>query len=164
MAIQTLFRTLAVASMLSALSGVAPLAAQDVQTLTVTGADGATVAHFDLAALDAMEQTAFTTTTIWTDGPVRFSGVALSDVLAAAGLSGTTLTMTALNDYAVDMPVSDIADDMPIVATRMDGAPMSVREKGPFWVVYDYDSDPDFQTEAIYAQSIWQLNRLTLME
>jgi hypothetical protein len=149
-----------VGSMLAA----APLLAQDAQSLTITGPDGAVVASLDLAALDAMAQSEFTTTTIWTDGPVLFSGVALSTVLDSAGVTGTTLTMTALNDYAVDMPVSEITEDAPIIATRMDGEPMSVRDKGPFWVVYDYDSDTAFQTEAIFAQSIWQLNRLTLME
>ena len=35
----------------------------------------------DLAALDAMEQATFTTTTIWTDGAVTFSGVPLKSVL-----------------------------------------------------------------------------------
>jgi hypothetical protein len=37
---------------------------------------------------------------------------------------------------------------------------MSLREKGPLWVIYPYDSDPAYRTEETYSRSIWQLNRL----
>ena len=39
---------------------------------------------------------------------------------------------------------------------------MSVREKGPLWIVYPYDSNIAFQTETIYARSIWQLDRISI--
>jgi hypothetical protein len=39
----------------------------------------------------------------------------------------------------------------------MNGAPLSRREKGPYWLVYPYDSDPIFQSETVYTRSIWQL-------
>ncbi len=39
---------------------------------------------------------------------------------------------------------------------------MSVREKGPLWIVYPYSSSPEFQNEVIYSRSIWQLNRITV--
>ncbi|WP_238475629.1 oxidoreductase [Rhodophyticola sp. CCM32] len=132
--------------------------------LQVSADGGAQQTDLNLEALDALPQVEFTTTTIWTDDPVTFSGVPLSDILEAGDVDGTTLTMTALNDYAVEMPVAEIGDMYPIIATRMDGQTMSVRDKGPFWVVYPYDSDPDFQTETIYSRSIWQLNRLSVMD
>lgn len=37
---------------------------------------------------------------------------------------------------------------------------MSVRDKGPLWVIYPYDSDPALQSEVTYARSIWQLVRI----
>ncbi|QBX99704.1 oxidoreductase [Rhodophyticola sp. CCM32] len=138
--------------------------AQEGMILQVSADGGAQQTDLNLEALDALPQVEFTTTTIWTDDPVTFSGVPLSDILEAGDVDGTTLTMTALNDYAVEMPVAEIGDMYPIIATRMDGQTMSVRDKGPFWVVYPYDSDPDFQTETIYSRSIWQLNRLSVMD
>jgi hypothetical protein len=33
---------------------------------------------------------------------------------------------------------------------------------GPFWLVYNYDANPEFRTELIYARSIWQLARITV--
>ena len=72
--------------------------------------------------------------------------------------------MVALNDYKVVMPLSDVESDVPIIATRMNGAPMSVRDKGPYWIVFPYDQDARYQTETIYSYSIWQLNRLNVVD
>lgn len=138
-----------------------PLAAQDPTALQVTGPDGQ-VMSFSIAALDMMEQVTFATTTIWTDGEVVFRGPSLNTVLEEAGIAAETVTLTALNDYAIEMPVPD--GDFPIVATSMNGAAMSVRDKGPFWIVFPYDSDPSYQIETIFSQSIWQLDRIETLD
>lgn len=122
------------------------------------------IREFSLSELDSFEQSAFETTTIWTDEVNTFSGVSLASILKDMNAVGATLRMTALNDYSVDMPIAEVGEDYPIIATRMDGEVMSVREKGPYWVVFPYDSDPAFQTETTYARSIWQLNRLTVLD
>ncbi len=142
----------------------APVLAQDALALILSDQAGQVVAEYDLADLDAMPQTEFTTTTIWTEGPVTFTGVTLATVLDAAGLRGASVSMTALNDYSVDIPMDEITETAPLLATRMDGEVMSVRDRGPYWIVYDYDADPAFQTETNYARSIWQLNRLRTMD
>jgi hypothetical protein len=132
--------------------------------LTVTGeiartnAEGAAI--FDRAMLEAIGPVTFTTTTTWTEGPQVFTGVELADLLATLGVEAGTLRATAINDYAVDIPVSDAVEGGPIVAYLRDGAPMSVRDKGPLWIVYPYDARPDYQTEVIYSRSIWQLDRI----
>ena len=38
--------------------------------------------------------------------------------------------MVALNDYAVEMPIDEIGETYPVVATRMNGETMGVRDKG----------------------------------
>lgn len=111
-----------------------------------------------------MAQVTITTTTLWTEGENTFTGPSLRNVLDAAGLGDNDLTLTALNDYAIEIPAPAADATYPIVATRMNGAPMSVRDKGPFWVIFPFDSEPDFRTETIYAQSIWQLDRIELAE
>ena len=146
-------------------SSVAPTTGQDVMRLQVT----ATSSHFDsveldLAALDALGQVEFTTTTIWTDGQTRFSGVPLKALLTQLNVNGSSVEMVALNDYAVTMPLDELEDGVPIVATRMNGETMSVRDKGPYWVVFPYDSDPKYSTETNYSRSIWQLNRLKVLD
>lgn len=131
--------------------------------LIVTTPNG-TIVELSLDQLDIMDQTEFTTQTIWIDDKVTFQGVALSAVLEQANARGTLVTMTALNDYAVDIPFAEIGEDYPIVATRMNGDTMPVRDKGPYWVVYPYDFDESFQTETTYARSIWQLKSLDVMD
>ncbi|WP_252928140.1 hypothetical protein [Paracoccus sp. 08] len=46
------------------------------------------------------------------------------------------------------------------MAYLMDDREISVRDKGPLWIVYPYDADRQYQTEVIYSRSIWQLNCL----
>ena len=41
---------------------------------------------------------------------------------------------------------------------------MSIRDKGPLWVVYPYDSSADYRTEVIYSRSIWQLDRIEVVD
>mmetsp|Transcript_401 Transcript_401/g.1165 ORF Transcript_401/g.1165 Transcript_401/m.1165 type:complete len:136 (-) Transcript_401:626-1033(-) len=133
--------------------------------LQITASSSESDTHtLSLAALDALEQVTFTTTTIWTDGAVTFSGVPLKSVLAQVNGNATAVEMIALNDYKVAMPLAQIEDSAPIIATRMNGETMSVRDKGPYWVVFPYDLDPKYQTETIYAYSIWQLNRLKVVD
>lgn len=140
-----------------------PLAAQNPSALQVTAAGGETHS-FSMADLDAMEQVTITTTTIWTEGEVTFSGPSLTQVLELAGIENGSLSLTALNDYAIEMPAPEADANYPIVATRLDGEFMSVRDKGPIWIVYPYDSDAAYQTETVYAQSIWQLDRIEVLE
>jgi len=139
--------------------------AQSSMDLQITASSSESDTHtLSLAALDALEQVTFTTTTIWTDGAVTFSGVPLKSVLAQVNGNATAVEMIALNDYKVAMPLAQIEDSAPIIATRMNGETMSVRDKGPYWVVFPYDLDPKYQTETIYAYSIWQLNRLKVVD
>ncbi|MCU4655216.1 molybdopterin-dependent oxidoreductase [Roseibacterium sp. SDUM158016] len=145
---------------LTALADMLPAATGEV-LLTVRGAIASTndgdAAVFDREMLEALGAESFETTTIWTEGVQSFTGVPLNTVLDALGAEGETLRAIALNDYAVEIPVSDAEEGGPIVAYLQNGAPMSVREKGPLWVVYPYDANTAYQTEQIYSRSIWQL-------
>jgi len=133
--------------------------------LTVSGEIGRTnrdgAMAFDRAMLKDLPRTSFTTTTIWTEGEHRFTGVDLADLLKAIDARGDTLRATALNDYEITMPVAE-ARDGALVAYAMDGEAMSVRGMGPLWIVYPYDSDVAYQSETIYARSIWQLDRIRI--
>ncbi|RYH00523.1 oxidoreductase, partial [Salipiger sp. IMCC34102] len=75
-------------------------------------------------------------------------------------VDGGTLLATAINDYTVEIPVSDAVEGGPIIAYQMDGAEMQVRDKGPLWIVYPYDDTPEYRSEVIYSRSIWQLDRI----
>ena len=147
-------RTLAAMTLLAG-----PAAAQTV--LTVTGAGEPR--EYDMEALRALPSESFETSTIWTDGASTFEGVPLAALMADLGVEEGTLRATAINDYTVEIPVADALEDGPIVAYARDGAPMSVRDKGPLWVVYPYDADEAFRSETVYGRSIWQLDRIEVV-
>lgn len=132
--------------------------------LTVTGAITQTnvgnSAQFDREMLLALGTRDIDTHTIWTEGVQQFSGVPLKALADAVGISGGTLTAIAVNDYATDIPYSDVADDSALLALMRNGEPMSVRDKGPIWLVYPFDSDARFRAETYNARSIWQLTRI----
>lgn len=147
-----------------------PLAADETAStlLTLTGdiqvIDGNEAIQLDRAALEALPTTTFETSTIWTDGVHSFTGVSLADLAAELDVQSGQFLATAINDYTVEIPVSDAVEGGPIIAYLMDGEEMSVRDKGPLWVIYPYDSDADFRSEVIYSRSIWQLDRLEIVQ
>lgn len=133
--------------------------------LTVTGhADVPGPVAFDRALLEELPAVTFTTTTIWTDGPQEFTGVPLSALMAHLGIRSGTLRAVAANDYAVEIPLESLGEDAPILAYRQNGEEMSLRDRGPLWVVYPYDRAAEYRTEVIYSRSIWQLRRIELQD
>ncbi|MCE8513870.1 molybdopterin-dependent oxidoreductase [Ruegeria pomeroyi] len=129
------------------------------ELLVISASDGS-VTRLDLGDLKALPVSEIRTRTIWTTGVQEFRGVALRDLLDHVGAASGMITAVALNDYLIQIPTSDATIPGPIVAYLHNGKQMSVREKGPLWVVYPYDDNPVYNTEEYYARSIWQLIRL----
>jgi hypothetical protein len=91
----------------------------------------------------------------------RWTGPAILDVLRAHGLDGETAVLaTALNDYAVRMPVAELVAHDPVIATRSDGAELSRREKGPLFVVFDFDRLDEPTLRVVANLAVWQLATL----
>lgn len=168
------FLSIATAAILALCLTPPPLTAADLATptgeviLTITGDIAQTnqgeAAVFDLAMLEAFDATTIETTTIWTDGVRSFTGVPLSQLLQAVGAEGRAVKATAVNDYSVEIPADGWSDEAPIVAYLHNGEEMSLRDKGPLWVIYPYDSSPDYQSEVIFSRSIWQLDRIEVID
>lgn len=132
--------------------------------LTVSGKIAETnvgeAALFDMAMLKALPGRVTATETPWTKGETRFEGPLGSALLDVLGASGTTLHIVALNDYAVDVPVEDFRKWPVILAVTRDGRPMSVRDKGPIFVIYPFDLDPSLRNEKIFSRSAWQVKSI----
>ena len=139
------------------------LRADDIRLVVDRLGDGTDLYAFTDADLMALPQVSFTTSTIWTAVPARFSGPSLALVLDAADAPDGDLRMMAINDYKVDMPRARVEPALPIIANRIDGVPFGTRSKGPLWLVFPFDSDPRFQTEKVYSFSIWQLTHIQIL-
>ena len=155
------FLTIAAASGLYATSGFRASAQTSILSLSGDLASGER-SFSDQDLLD-LPQVSCETSTLWTEGVLEFSGPSLKSVLEASGAGQGNIVMTAVNDYSVEMPQDIVSDELPIIANRINGEPFSVRDKGPLWVVFPYDSDTELQQELIYSYSIWQLNRIEVL-
>lgn len=136
--------------------------------LTVSGTIDATnvddTAQYDLEMLRALPAASISTTTIWTDGVLMFTGVPLASLLETLGSSGSTLRASAINDYTIEIPVDSLEAEAPILAYEMNGEPMHRRDKGPIWVIYPFDSDPKYRTSQVHSRAVWQLDRIEVVE
>jgi hypothetical protein len=112
--------------------------------------------------LDALPQRVTKATTPWYTGEHEFSGVIISDLLDYLGASGESVTFTALNDYASEIPIAELEDLPVILATRVDGKKLSVRDKGPLFVIYPFDLDSTLYNEVIFGRSVWQVASVTV--
>lgn len=117
-------------------------------------------AAFDLDMLEALPGRKATMETPWSTGKTEFSGPLLRAVLEAAGANGTTIRLVALNDYAAEVPVEDATMIDSMLATRMNGQTMSVREKGPLFMIYPFDKDASLYNEKYFSRSVWQITSI----
>lgn len=141
---------------------------QDAVLLEVTGKlahgnrEGAAqpAAFFDRAMLENLGMQRLDTSTDWTDGVTTFKGPFVRDLLERLGASGTTIKATAANDYSVEIPVSDFLRYPVILALEMNGKRLTLRDKGPIWIVYPRDDHPELDDPLINSRWIWQLQRI----
>jgi hypothetical protein len=141
-------------------------APQGTVILTVSGKIGVKnspgAALFDAALLDALPQHSFVSATPWLKNPATFTGPLLKDVLKALKAQGTHLKALALNDYKSDIPLDDAFKFDVILARKVDGRVLTVREKGPIFVMYPFERFPELKTDIYYSRCVWQLKSLSV--
>ncbi len=120
---------------------------------------GAGSKSFTRAELEALPKTSFATTTPWTKGVATFEGVRLADLVKFAGGPVSKLKAIALNDYSATMNLDEVSNHA-LVAYRMNGKAMSVRNKGPLWIIFPFDDKPNLKSERFYSKSVWQLKEI----
>jgi hypothetical protein len=156
--------------LLMALTGAAPTVAETLPApdgpvlLTVSGRishtnrDGDAV--FDRAMLEDLGLTTLATSTPWTDGVPLFEGVPMAALLDAVGAEGEVVRGIALNAFEVALPLGELRRYPVLLALSMDGERLSVRDKGPLWIVYPRDQYAELQAPFHNQKWIWQLHSL----
>ena len=132
--------------------------------LTVSGLisqhNAGDVAAFDFAMLNALPASQIVTSTPWHGAPAKFSGPALKALLSSVGAKGKVLRLTAQDRYEVSIPMEDIDSYGPVLALRMDGKELTIRNRGPILLMYPFDSYSHIATDVYYGRSVWQLLRI----
>ena len=128
--------------------------------LTITGkianTNNGKEAVFDRPMLEALGTDKFKTTTPWYNGEVSFEGVRMDALMRHVGATGNSVLVTALNDFSTEIPVSDFSRHGVLLALKRDGNYMPVRDKGPLFIVYPFDSSPELKAQKYYSRSAWQ--------
>lgn len=134
--------------------------------LTVTGKitniNHTDSAIFDQKMLTKLPQKTITTRTPWSEGKHTYTGFSPIDFFELIGIQGDDLSITALNDYTVEVPVGDFTYVGAIFATHMDGVPMTIRNKGPIMVIYPFDDQSNLKIETYFSRSIWQVTTISV--
>lgn len=159
---------------LGALAQQGPRAQAGPTLLTVSGAIGAgnrgpldpaldqmmakqkvafTKAHaFDFAALLALPAISIQPTLEYDGKPHALKGPLLMAVIKATGArvtDQTGLLLRAVDGYAVLLSAAEASQRRFIVATHIDGRPLSLGGLGPLWAVYDADRFPDMAAKPV---------------
>ena len=158
-------RSLAALAGLLSVASLHPARAQAAPVvLTVSGGAAPAPRDFTLAEFEALGLREMSTATPWTQGLQNFSGVPLELLLRAMGGEGVArIRAEALNRYAVEVPASDGARLGAFLATRVDGQPMRVRDRGPVWLIYPWTARPELDRPELHERAIWQLRRIELL-
>ncbi|MBE9558670.1 MAG: molybdopterin-dependent oxidoreductase [Proteobacteria bacterium] len=129
---------------------------------SITKTNNGNKAEFDLEMLHALGTRAMSVTTSWTDGTQEFSGVLMRDLMAAVGATGNTVEATALNNYTYGINIEDFSLYPVILATKLNGKILKIRDKGPLWIIYPLDKFTEVQQGSIEWRMVWQLRQLTV--
>jgi hypothetical protein len=116
---------------------------------------------FDMATIEQLGLVEYTVEDPWAEAQVTYTGVLMSDLKKYAGVSAaaTSIQMTALDDFSVDISVADI-DRWPIMlATRTNGDYMDIENAGPTRIIFPYHTEA-FELEAYNKFWIWNLKSM----
>ncbi|MCS6778923.1 MAG: hypothetical protein NZ555_04390 [Geminicoccaceae bacterium] len=112
--------------------------------------------------LEALGLRELVTTTPWTEGEQRFSGVDPRALLRMVEAHGSELVAAALDGYRAVIPIADLERFPLLLATRRDGRPMPVRERGPLWLVYPWRTHPETVEQPYRGRAVWQLRSIVV--
>ena len=143
-----------------ALSGIPAQAADRLFTLVKV--DGQEI-EITRELFDEIGITNFSTKLVGGDGNRhQASGVLIRDLLNHFKIEGKFLRVLALNKYEADIPLSDTNKYDVVFATKINGRRLSVREKGPAWVIYPMSDKSELDSGLIALRSVWQIDRVQL--
>lgn len=114
----------------------------------------------DCQLLETLPVETIVTDTPWTDGPSEFTGYSLYEIWQVLGLPGRSVRAQALDDYSATLCWSTIQMYRPILATTQDGLPLSVRTRGPYWLLLPFNDHPEIQSDEYFFKAVWQLSTL----
>lgn len=109
------------------------------------------------------------THTAWANKHHEFKGVYLSDLLTKLGIdkdivdkNGALIT-SSLNGYVTEIPFEDIIKYNILVSGYVDGKRMTIRDKGPWRIIYPRDDFEELVDARFDLRWTWQLKKIQIV-
>lgn len=140
---------------------------QQEPMLTITGKIDATnrdnAIVMDRAALEQVGLVEYAVTDPFEKRLVRYRGVLMRDLLSLwqVAVDAQTVQVTALNDYKIDIPISDFRQYPVLFALQADGVYLQPDYRGPAMLVYPIDQYA-FDLIAVQRKWIWQIKTIDI--
>ncbi|MBO9398867.1 molybdopterin-dependent oxidoreductase [Shimia sp. R9_2] len=133
---------------------------QGATILTVTGdlSHGEQVT-FDRDQLKEIGWETITTESPFLEGEQTFTGTPMSALLRYLDIETGTFVAFALNDYSIEIPLSDARKYQVLLALEHNGQAMRVRDRGPIWIIYPTTKSDSLDVNA-ERRMVWQLKQL----
>lgn len=129
--------------------------------LSVYAVDGTELRTFSLEELRDMPQVTITTSNEFVDQKSDFRGPLARDVLEhIKDHHFDEVMLKAANDYTIEIDVEEFYRYDVILALTVDGKELSVRDKGPIWIIYPMSQFRELQDPVFNNRLIWQLIRM----
>ena len=90
-------------------------------------------------------------------GSHHVTGILGRSLLQYVDAKGTRLHVVALDGYSIEIPIEDLQKYDVVVATEIDGKTLSVRDKGPAWIIYPVSANKELADLVYEARSVWQI-------
>lgn len=134
--------------------------AQSAVLLTLESASGQRIS-LTREELESLPQTTFTTSTPWTKGIHSYQGPKLNLIIDKLSQPLNGIRIYALNGYSYDIGIKDLQKYPFVLALQQDSKNMTLRNKGPLWILVPFDQNPKFiSDEKLLNQSVWQVNKI----
>jgi hypothetical protein len=131
--------------------------------LTIDGKiSGGVPIDFTASELEAIGSDQIVTATPWHEGTPVFEGVPMETLLSHVGAEGEEADVLALNNYRTTIPLTDFMTYPVLLALKQDGQYMSVRNKGPLFIIYPFDDFEELRTDLYQSRSAWQVRSITI--
>ncbi len=135
-----------------------PSLAEDGPSIVVSGLGGGE-RLLTLDQIKTLGSAELRTSTVWTEGVQVFTGVTGAQFVENLGAGGRTVHAVAANGYTVVIPAAVFATETLLISYARNGQMMTLRDKGPFWVVFPFDANAKFRSDTYRSYAIWSVTR-----
>ncbi|NOH97547.1 hypothetical protein [Vibrio sp. 99-70-13A1] len=109
--------------------------------LSVTNNINEKITRYSIEQLENLPTEKMTTVTPWREQEDVYDGIYLNDLVKMSGYDVQNISgikVTALNDYAVEIPQASLLDKQYFVTFKRNGKRISVRQKGPITLILNF--------------------------